>query len=743
MEIKTENIPGDLMKLHQWVAWNGEKRKNGKTGKIPINPSTGRYADTSDCDTWGSFEDALNCFQEHNLQGIGFVFTEDDHFTGIDLDNCFNPDKGEFEPWAEKLLNRFNSYTEITPSGKGFHIIMKGTLPGPGRKNDLIEIYDRSRFFNVTGNNNAGYQTHIASKEDEVCQFYNQKFSASVPSREDKQTDLNHGDHSELIGKALGAPNGEKFERLLNGDCSGYPSQSEADLAFCQILAYWTDNAPEQINDIFRQSGLYRSKWDEKHGSYGTYGKMTIQKAIGTYQPLEPALVEKKQTGMHFKTTDLGNGERLAHIYGEDIRYCHAWKSWLIWDGPCWSRDQTDEICRKAKNVVRGIYREAELVSDSQDRTDIAKHAIRSESDSRLRAMITLAKSERDIPVKPEQLDSDPWLFTCLNGTIDLKTGKLLPHNRDHLITQLAPVKYDSDATCPTWDAFLHRIMAENDNLISFLQRMIGYSLTGDTGEQCLFILYGSGANGKSTFLQAVSSMCGDYSQQTPTETLLVKKKGSIPNDVARLKGARLVTASEAEEGQRLAESLIKQMTGQDILSARFLHQEWFEFEPTHKIFLGTNHKPVIKGTDHAIWRRIKLIPFDVTIPEEERDNRLLSKLRDELPGILSWAVKGCLDWQRHGLGEPPEVKSATQDYRSEMDALAQFRADCCIEDPGAKVAVGKLYDAYTAWCEINGEQQLGKRAFSMKTKEAGFKQVRFGKGRTRGFQGIGIVENG
>ena len=224
---------------------------------------------------------------------------------------------------------------------------------------------------------------------------------------------------------------------------------------------------------------------------------------------------------------------------------------------------------------------------------------------------------------------------------------------------------------------------------------MIGYSLTGDTGEQCLFILYGSGANGKSTFLQAASFMCGDYSQQTPTETLLVKKKGSIPNDVARLKGARLVTASEAEEGQCLVESLIKQMTGQDTLSARFLHQEWFEFEPTHKIFLGTNHKPVIKGTDHAIWRRIKLIPFDVTIPEEERDNRLLSKLRDELPGILAWAVRGCLDWQEHGLGEPSKVKSATQDYRSEMDALAQFRADCCIEDSGEKVAVGKLVAYY------------------------------------------------
>ena len=240
--------------------------------------------------------------------------------------------------------------------------------------------------------------------------------------------------------------------------------------------------------------------------------------------------------------------------------------------------------------------------------------------------------------------------------------------------------------------------MDSNENLIEFLKRAVGYSLTGDVSEQCLFIFFGSGANGKSTFLRAVNMISGDYGQQTATETLLVRQRGAIPNDIARLKGARFITASEAEAEQRLAESLIKQMTGGDIISARFLHQEWFDFEPTYKIFLGTNHKPVIKGTDYAIWRRIKLVPFEVTIPEQERDRDLLNKLQEELPGILAWAVNGCLEWQKNGLGVPEEVSEATKEYKNEMDIISDFINECCIEGEGYHVLSRDLYNTYKEW---------------------------------------------
>ncbi|MEW6290966.1 MAG: phage/plasmid primase, P4 family [Thermodesulfobacteriota bacterium] len=428
--------------------------------------------------------------------------------------------------------------------------------------------------------------------------------------------------------------------------------------------------------------------------------------------------------------TDLGNAERLVAYCGEDIRYCHRWGAWLIWNGKIWELDKTLQINGKAKEVVRNIYKEASQASDSAERTAISRHAEKSESESRIRSMINLAKCDQSLAVHPEDLDQNHWLLTCLNGTIDLRTGKLLKHDRKHLITQIAPAEYDPNATCPTWKSFLDKILAGNDNLISFLQRAVGYSLTGDTSEQCLFIFHGSGANGKSTFLQAISSMLGEHAMQTPTETLLVKRKGAIPNDVARLKGARLVTASEAETDQRLAEGLIKQMTGQDTLSARFLHQEWFDFKPTHKIFLATNHKPTITGIDPAIWRRIKLIPFDVTIPEHKRDKKLLSKLEAELSGILAWAVRGCLDWRDNGLGIPVEVRTATDQYKIDMDVMAQFLSDCCDIQPKESVSSKNLYAAYLSWCEEVGEEPLKQRNFGLKLKEKGYKNNRNRDGR-------------
>ena len=233
--------------------------------------------------------------------------------------------------------------------------------------------------------------------------------------------------------------------------------------------------------------------------------------------------------------------------------------------------------------------------------------------------------------------------------------------------------------------------------------------------------------------------MLGAHAMQTPTETLLVKRKGAIPNDVARLKGSRLVTASEAETNQKLAEGLIKQMTGQDTISARFLHKEWFDFSPTHKIYLATNHKPVINGTDDAIWRRIKLVPFEVTIPEQERDKKLLSKLENELSGILSWAVQGCLDWVQNGLGDPDEVKAATKEYKCEMDIIAQFINDCCLVNESSMATSKELYRAYEAWCEEAGDDAQPQRADVIKLKEKGFKSIKNTRGR-RGWEGIELT---
>lgn len=433
--------------------------------------------------------------------------------------------------------------------------------------------------------------------------------------------------------------------------------------------------------------------------------------------------------------TDLRNAERFVNLFGDQVRYVPAW-GWLIWDGKRWKRDDTEEVRRLAIGVVKDLYREAAETDDQKRRQDLAGWAKRSESRQRLEAMISLA--EPLCAASPDDFDQAPWILNVLNGTLDLRTGELREHCKKEKITKLAPVEFNPSAECLLWESFLQRIFAGNEDLIRFIQRAVGYALTGSTQEQCLFIFYGTGANGKSTFVTTIQRLLGDYALQMPTESLLLKRSEYIPNDIARLKGARFVSAIESGEGRRLNEPLIKQMTGGDRLSARFLHREWFEFLPEFKIFLATNHKPEIRGGDDAIWRRIRFVPFTVTIPEAEQDKELPRKLLAESSGILKWAVEGCLAWQREGLGVPDEVRRATASYRDECDQLASFLGEECFIDAGARVYASELYEAYKTWAVGNGEAPLSQRAFGMALAERGFSRTRGHGGRTV-WTGLGL----
>jgi putative DNA primase/helicase len=436
----------------------------------------------------------------------------------------------------------------------------------------------------------------------------------------------------------------------------------------------------------------------------------------------------------------LGNAHRLVARHGEALRYVPQWGKWLVWDGTRWAIDDTREVERRAKETVLALYGEVSRPNDEEKRRRLAQHAARSQAEARIKAMIELAKSEPGIPVTPEQLDAAPWILNVRNGTLDLRTGMLYLHRCDDLITKLAPIAYDRQATCPTWEAFLYDILAGDTELIRFVQKAVGYSLTGSIQEQCLFILYGTGANGKSTFLNTISAMLSDYACHTPTETLLITRSEGVRNDLARLQGARFVTAVEAEGGRRLAEAQVKQLTGGDKVTARYLYQEHFEFVPTFKLWVAVNHKPMVQGTDDAIWRRIRLIPFTVTIPDAAHDKRLTEKLRAELPGILRWAVEGCLAWQGEGLEPPLSVKRATGDYRAEIDVITEFLQERCITGPEKKVSKGDLYAEYAGWCTQMGEQPVNPRAFALALQEQGFTP-----GRTnaeRFWQGIALRED-
>jgi putative DNA primase/helicase len=438
-----------------------------------------------------------------------------------------------------------------------------------------------------------------------------------------------------------------------------------------------------------------------------------------------------------FNLTDLGNARRLIHRRGRNLRYCWLWSKWLVWDGKRWIKDDSGEVYRLAKETVAGIYQEAAAAND-EARKAIAKHAMRSEAGARIKEMVDLARS--DVPVMPDELDADPDLLNAENGTIDLRTGELQEHRREDLITKIAPVEYDPDAAAPAWATFLERVLP-SEELREFVQRAAGYSATGDTSEQCMFINHGTGANGKSTFQETAAAALGDYAMRTPTETLLAKRSDGVPNDIARLKGARFVSASETEEGRRLAESRIKDLTGQDTISARFMRAEFFDFAPTHKLWLSTNHKPEIRGTDNAIWRRIRLVPWSVAIPPNEQDKKLAAKLRDELPGVLAWVVRGCLEWRRVGLRDPEAVCRATVEYRAEMDVLGAFLSECCVLGDDQDVAAADLYRAYSEWCKDTGEAPVKQRRFGGQLTERGtFERYRGGKDGGHRWRGVDLL---
>jgi putative DNA primase/helicase len=457
-----------------------------------------------------------------------------------------------------------------------------------------------------------------------------------------------------------------------------------------------------------------------------------IAKSVARYAPGSPILSRNR--------TDLGNAERLKDHAGADLRFVWVWDSWMVWDGRRWKRDGGGEIMRRARDTVRALAAMAEALDDEKQRAGLVKHALKTESAGRLQAMVKLGACL--LGEESSAFDRCPWLLNCGNGTVDLRTGELGPHRRADLLTKLASVDFDPRAACPRWEAFLLQVMDGSAELVLFLQRAVGYSLTGATVEQVLFLLYGTGANGKSTFTETLRALLGDYATQAEFTTFLARTSDSVRNDIARLAGARFVSASEAEGGRPLAEAVVKQMTGGDIVTARFLFKEFFEFRPDFKVWLAANHKPSVRGTDHGIWRRIRLVPFAVTIPPEQRDKRLPEQLRAELPGILAWAVRGCLAWQREGLGVPPEVLAATESYREEMDVLAGFLGEHCISQAGAFVETKELYAAYVTWAEGAGEKKLSKKWLAMRLAERGFTSGRGLRG-VRGWRGLRLRREG
>ena len=465
--------------------------------------------------------------------------------------------------------------------------------------------------------------------------------------------------------------------------------------------------------------------------------KLQIVDTVSQPAATADAFASKEKEPQQFPLTEAGNALRMTAQHGSELHWVNEFGNWIIWNGVRWRPDVDGEITRRAKTTARSIFGEAtEAGLGKTEVSDLAAHAKSSESLRGLRAMIELAKSEPSITVTHAMLDTDPMLIGTPSGTIDLRTGEVIAPDPAHLITKSIGVAFDPAAECPIWERVVSEVFANDLELIAYFQRLCGYCLTGRTDEHIIVFAYGTGANGKSTLLTTMLSVLGDYAKQTPAETLSPKQSESIRNDVARLFGARLVTSVETQDGARIAESLVKQLTGGDRVTARFLHQEYFEFDPQFKIIIATNHKPIIRGDDYGIWRRIHLVPFNVTIPPEQRDKTLIDKLRQERSGILAWMVRGCLDWQGQGLAAPPAVLLATEAYRDDMDVFGQWLDECCVIAANAVVQSKAAYESYKKWVVSRGMKAMSQSPFSRKLEDRGFKKK---KNNVIFFEGVGL----
>jgi putative DNA primase/helicase len=449
-----------------------------------------------------------------------------------------------------------------------------------------------------------------------------------------------------------------------------------------------------------------------------------------------PQLAEIIALPRRFPLTDTGNAERLVALHGEDLRYCHDWKEWLVWDGARWRRDSTSEISRLAKATVRTMRAEFDRETERRRKNPLLQrpdeylfalgsHAKKSESADRRRAMVALAAVERAVSAVADELDAQPLELNVKNGTLNLETGELREHERSSLHTRVVQVAWDPAAECPRWTQFLDEIFLGNQELLAFVQRAVGYSLTGLTLEQVFFFCFGSGENGKTAFLSILQSLIGEYALSAAFETFTARESnpGAPRPDLVRLRGARLVTASEPDQNAHFSESLLKLITGEDPLVARTLNEREQQFLPVLKLWLIANHQPRVSDASHGFWRRVRLIPFDYLVPAEKKDPQLTVKLRAELPGILRWAVEGCIAWRRNGLGAPRVVIEATQEYRSDMDVIGRFLEEACESFEGS-TPVAELYAHYEKWARNSEITPLSKDTLSKKLKSRGVRRA-------------------
>lgn len=735
-------LPEELKKEPRFVFWKLVENK----GKIPINAKTNQLAKSNDQSTWATFNECLSSPYINYVDGIGFMLG--DGYVGIDLDNHDNSNMRDIFNDFYKAFKDI-AYIEYSQSRKGIHLILKGKLPNGARHKGNYEMYDTNRYFALTGFK-VNKKPITFKENNELLKEYHDKYLGKSKEfvferinevGEIEKTNIYTLNYDSVIDKALKTD--LKFAELYAGHFQNeYPSQSEADLALTCKLAYYLDKDISAIDDYFKRSALYREKWERKgNDNVPSYKERTISHALSlvkeTYSEKKAKLNSEENKlytenlPLNTKTytlDDSGNAERFYDTYKNLVRFNYENNIWMIFNGKVWEEDKEEKIKILADKLISQMKKELSKITKEENKElylASIKNIKRVSNTAGKDAMLKEAKHL--LPTKNSDFDKEPYLFVCDNGVINLKEKKMYSFNMiDHtqeMLSRNSPITFDPNATCPLFMGFLNDIFFQDTELIEYLQVALGYSLTAETKEQCMFQCVGSGGNGKGVLFNVLDDILGTYATTIQIETLLYKQTNGgaqASPDLARLSGARWVKTSEPSEGQKFNEGLVKQITGEDKISARFLYGTIFEFLPKFKIWIMANNRIIIRGRDDGIWRRMRIIEFNRKFNEAEQDKDLKYKLQKEYSGILNWLIEGAYKYYQYGIKTPKKVAVATEDYKKEMDVLSQFLEEEIVftKNEKDKISATKLYETYSLWATKGKEYFMSKTKFGIEASK-------------------------
>ena len=744
---KSANIPQALRDRALFCCWRLED-KNGKTTKIPYNPTTGQRAQTNNPKTFTDFQTALRAVKSYS--GLGFLIPVG--MFVVDCDHCRNLDGTLKQPAADISEQFKDCYQEWSPND-GLHILGRAegfafnkVMYWMNNRQLGVEVYlggATNRFMTLTGNvYRAG---DIPEKGDVLSAFlekYMRRDNAAGPTRAIGVSTLSD---EAVIARAGRAKNGATFQKLWNGDISGYSSQSEADLALCGILAFWCGRDTGQMDRLFRQSQLYREKWDRPQTG-STYGWITVEKAAAetqnVYRPSMPKNVTaapgkkfagrggvslwdlQPETNPRYSWSDLGSGRLFADYFKAMARYVPERKMWYVFSGKCWEADIGGvRIMMLAKYLADDIINYSTQIKDERRRSDYINYCRKWQKLSFRDNVIKEAIGE--YPMTMEAFDTDLFAYNCKNGTLHLDTMEFKPHDSEDFITKMADVKYDPKARCERWEQFISEIIPGDPATANFLQRALGYSLSGETQYECMFILWGKlTRNGKGTLCESIMRIMGDYGRSVSPESLAHKPNfmGSSANeDIARLAGIRFANISEPSKSLVLNAAMVKAMTGNDRLPARFLYENTFEFYPRFKMYINANHRPIVNDPTLFTSNRVYNIPFERHFEEDEQDKTLKSAFQKpgNQSGILNWLIEGYKNLKARGLEPSQAVRDAVSEYHHDSDKVGQFIDEVLVPDPNGEARLPAVYNAYQSWCKRSGVRYEGVQNFNQALKTA------------------------